>query len=142
MSAWAKPELNRYQRLMLAPSLDEQLGADCGVRRLDTLLRELDWSEWEAPYAREGAGRPPIHPRLLAGCILYGLLKGIRSMRGLEEATRLRLDFRWLLDATAVDHTTLCVFRGRFEGKIGQLFKQMGLVIDNCYIIFHMEAQF
>jgi transposase len=110
---------------MLGPSLDEQVGQDCGVRRLDAMLRELDWSEWEVQYARDGAGRPPIHPRLMAGCILYGLLKGIRSTRGLEEATRLRLDFRWLLDSLPVDHTTICVFRRRFEGKVAELFKQL-----------------
>ena len=29
---------------------------------------------------------PPIHPRVLAGVLLYGLLRRIRSSRALEEA--------------------------------------------------------
>ena len=125
MSEWATPELSRYQSLMIAPSLDGQLGQDCGVRKLDAMLLELDWSEWEAEYTRDGAGRPPIHPRLMAGCILFGLIKGIRTTRGLEDATRMRLDFRWLLDGMGVDHTTISYFRKRFEGKIARLFNQL-----------------
>lgn len=125
MIKWAQADANRYQQQLLGPSLDEQIGADHGVRVLDEMLRELDWSEWEAQYGRDGAGRPPIHPRLMAGCILYGLLKRIRSTRDLEEATRMRLDFRWLMDGMTVDHTTFCVFRNTFKKQIGDIFKQL-----------------
>jgi len=125
MSRWAQSDISRYQQQLLAPSLDEQIGSDHGIRLFDQMLRELDWSEWEAEYACEGAGRAPIHPRLMAGCILYGLLKRIRSTRDLEEATRMRLDFRWLMDGMSVDHTTFCVFRKTFEKQIGELFKQL-----------------
>jgi transposase len=125
LSAWSKPQQDRYQYIMLEPSLDEQLPKDCGVRGLDAMLGRLDWSEWEGAYAREGAGRPPLHPRYVAGCFLYGLIKGIRSLRELEEATRMRLDMRWLMDCQTVDHSTLCYFRQRFEDKIADLFKQL-----------------
>lgn len=125
MSRWAQSQMSRYQQQLLAPSLDEQIGAAHGIRLLDELLLEMDWSEWEKQYACEGAGRPPIHPRLLAGCILYGLLKRIRSTRDLEEATRMRLDFRWFMDGTVVDHTTFCVFRKTFGSHIDGLFKQL-----------------
>lgn len=125
MSRWATSGISRYQQQLLAPSLDEQIGNNHGIRLFDEMLRELDWSEWEAEYACEGAGRAPIHPRLMAGCILYGLLKRIRSTRDLEEATRMRLDFRWLMDGMSVDHTTFCVFRKTFEKQIGELFKQL-----------------
>ncbi len=125
MSRWAQAQMNRYQQQLLAPSLDELIGATHGIRLFDEMLLQMDWSEWEKQYACEGAGRPPIHPRLLAGCILYGLLKRIRSTRDLEEATRMRLDFRWLMDGTVVDHTTFCVFRKLFGGHIDGLFKQL-----------------
>ncbi len=125
MSRWAQPQMNRYQQQLLAPSLDELIGATHGIRLFDEMLLQMDWSEWEKQYACEGAGRPPIHPRLLAGCILYGLLKRIRSTRDLEEATRMRLDFRWFMDGTVVDHTTFCVFRKMFGEHIDGLFKQL-----------------
>ena len=34
------------------------------------------------------AGQPPIHPRIVAGAILYGLTLSIRSSRKLEDACR------------------------------------------------------
>lgn len=125
MMQWAQPPANRYQAPLLAPTLDERLGQDHGIRLLDQLLNEVDWSCWEANYAGEGAGRPPIHPRWVAGAILYGLLKKIRSTRDLEEATRMRLDFRWFLNEMVIDHTTFCVFRTRFHQQMEELFKAL-----------------
>jgi transposase len=122
MSRWADAEIDRHQPMLMAPSLDEQLGADHGIRVLDRLLEREDWTEWEKAYTCEGAGRPPLHPRLLAGAILYGLLKRLRSTRELEEATRMRLDFRWWLEGRSVDHSTFSYFRMRFEGQIQSLF--------------------
>src|SRR5512138_775230 len=117
MSDWAKAELERCQAVLMAPSLDEQIGADHGIRLLDAMLAAEDWGEWEAAYERAGAGRPPLHPRLVAGAIIYGLLKGVRSTRGLEEASVMRLDFRWLLEGRRVDHSTFAEFRNRFGGQ-------------------------
>lgn len=108
--------------MLLAPSLDEQIPRTCGVREFDRLLKQVDWSEWESAYKLQGSGRPPLHPRYVAGCLLYGLIKKVRSLRELEEATRMRLDFMWLLDDQTVDHTTLCYFRKRFDSKIKDLF--------------------
>ena len=45
----------------------EQLGLDHGVRLLEQMLGDLDWSEWEGKYSAGGTGRPPIHPRLPTG---------------------------------------------------------------------------
>ena len=43
-------------------------------------------------------GRPPIHPRILAGIVLYGLTHRFRSSRVLEYMCRHNLDFIWLSD--------------------------------------------
>lgn len=109
----------------MGPSLDERIGTDHGIRVLDEILQDVDWSQWEAMYACKQAGRPPIHPRLMTGAILYGLCKGLHSTRALEEATRMRLDFQWFLDGLLIDHTTFCVFRQRFGTRIQELFKQL-----------------
>jgi transposase len=122
---WAQARIGRTERELMSASLDERIGSDHGIRLLDGLLSELDWSEWEAAYERDGAGRPPIHPQQMCAALLYGLIKRIRSLRELEEATRVRLDFQWLLEGRAVDHTTFGTFKKRFDGKIGELFKQI-----------------
>jgi len=43
-------------------------------------------------------GQPPIHPRVMAGGILYGLSLGIRSSRKVEDACVNRFDFKWLME--------------------------------------------
>ena len=122
---WAQARIGRTERELMSASLDERIGQDHGIRMLDALLRELDWTEWEASYQRDGAGRPPIHPQQMCAAILYGLIKRIRSLRELEEATRVRIDFQWLLEGRVVDHTTFGTFKKRFDGKIQELFKQI-----------------
>lgn len=109
----------------MGASLDERIGADHGIRLLDDLLEGLDWNEWECAYKDEASGRPPVHPRLMCGAILYGLIKRVGSLRGLEEATRMRLDFQWLLEGRVIDHTTFGRFKSRFDGKIQELFGQI-----------------
>jgi transposase len=87
----------------------------------------LDWSKWEADYDLT-RGQPPIHPRILAGVILYGLLTRIRSSRNLEEALQVRLDFRWLVEGRSIDHTTISEFRRKNADALKGTFVQIGLV--------------
>lgn len=122
---WAEGPADRYQRVLLGPSLDEQIAPGDPVRLLDAILRAIEWTEWEKEYSHGGRGRPPIHPRLVAGCILYGMINHIRSSRQLETATRMRLDFRWFLDGLTIDHSTLSIFRKKFGGQLEDLLRQI-----------------
>jgi hypothetical protein len=56
---------------------------------------------------------------------LYGLLTRIRSSRGLEEALRVRMDFRWLAEGRTIDHTTLSEFRRKHAQELKDLFVQV-----------------
>jgi transposase len=91
------------------------------------VLRGIDFADWESMYIRV-VGHPPIHPRLLAGCILYGLSLGIRSSRRLEDACLNRLDFIRLMEGRAPDHATICKFRTQFGPRLKALFRKVGRV--------------
>jgi transposase len=108
----------------MAPSLDDAIPADHPIRHCKELLERIDWTEWEAFY--DGwQGRPPIHPRLVAGCILYGLTRGIRSTRELEDATKMRLDYLWFLEGLTIDHSTFANFRNQFGDQLKALLGQL-----------------
>jgi len=124
---WSKSREPRDQLVLFPSRLDEAIGQDHQVRLLDEILGRLDWSKWEAAYDLR-RGQPPIHPRVLASAILYGLLKRIRSSRGLEEALQVRLDFRWLVSGRSIDHTTLSEFRRKNATALKDIFVQIGLV--------------
>lgn len=124
---WAKSPEDRDQMVLFPSRLDDAIGKDHNVRLLDDILGRLDWSKWEIGYDLR-RGQPPIHPRILASVILYGLLTRIRSSRALEEALQVRLDFRWLVEGRSIDHTTISEFRRKNADALKDTFVQIGLV--------------
>jgi len=139
---WAEAPLSREQIPLFDPTLDGVIAEDDSVRLFDEVLGEVDWSPWEAEYHAARRGQPPIHPRHVAGAILYGLCRGLRSSRKLEEATVYRLDFRWLLLGRRIDHTTLSKFRGKFRSQLKDLFKQLGRIAMTIGLIRLGEVAF
>ena len=123
MSGWAKPKLDRDQAMLFSPTLDAMLSEDHPVRLFEEMLRTLyDWSAWESQYVLV-SGQPPIHPRVLAGAILYGMSRRLRSSRQLEDACINRMDFLWLTEGRQIDHSTFAGFRTKFEEELKGLFK-------------------
>jgi len=124
---WAQPSENRDQIVLFAEKLDDAVPAEHPIRQFDAILTKIDWSQWEAGYVLT-KGQPPIHPRVIAGVILYGLLKRIRTSRALEEALQVRLDFRWLAEGRSIDHSTIAGFRTSHLELIADLFVQVGVI--------------
>ena len=120
---WAYQAFKRGQSYWLG-DLEKLIAEGSPVRLFDELLDTIDWKPWEREYAGNH-GQPPIHPRILAGIILFGLVRGVRSSRRLEEACELRLDFRWLALGHRPDHSTFCQFRTRFEAPLKDLFRRV-----------------
>ena len=127
MAHFANPPLSRDQLVLFPERLDQAIPADHSVRLIDDILGKLDWSHWEQQYHGR-IGQPPIHPRVLAGVILYGLLCRIRSSRSLEEALTVRIDFRWLVEGRTIDHTAISEFRRKNPDALKNLFVQIALV--------------
>lgn len=124
---WAKITHSREQLVLIPTSLEDAIGPDHQVRLIDSLLERLNWTSLEATYHGR-LGQPPIHPRILSGVILYGLICRIRSSRKLEEALQVRIDFRWLAHGMAIDHSTLSEFRRKHPQQLRDLFVQVVLV--------------
>src|ERR1043165_5947074 len=121
---WAKPKVVREQTILFAPTLDDMVSADHEVRLLDEGLRGLDWLKWESHY-HGGRGQPPIHPRVLAGIWLYGMMRRIRTSRPLEYFCGHNIDFMWLAEGLTPDHSTLSLFFSSFRNELKELFKQV-----------------
>jgi len=124
---FATPKAPREQLVLFPQCLDQLVAEDAPVRTFAALLDEVDWSAWEQEY--EGCGQPPIHPRYLAGAILFGLLHKVRSTRELEEAACKHLDLIWLLEGFTPDHSTFAKFRQRHAQAIKDLQKQIAKVL-------------
>jgi hypothetical protein len=60
-------------------------------------------------------------------------MRGIRSSRELEDATRHRLDFIWFVEGRTVDHSTFAAFRVAFSQELKGLNREIGrLVCEQC----------
>lgn len=121
---WAESVIVREQRTLFSPTLDDMIDENHEVRLLDELLRNMDWSEWEAVYKRE-RGQPPIHPRVVAGLWLYGMMRKIRTSRFLEYACRHNIDFIWLAEGHTPDHSKLAEFFTLNKAPLKSLFRQI-----------------
>lgn len=124
---FAKVKQARDQLVLFPQRLDEAVDVDHDVRLVDKILRSVDFSQWERKYDLT-KGQPPIHPRVISGVILYGLLCRITSSRALEEALQLRLDFRWLVEDRRIDHTTICRFRIGHAEELKKLYVQFAMI--------------
>ena len=141
MDYWAKPPLARDQILLFSPTLDDSISDDHPVRLLDEILRAQDWSAWEQEYDGR-RGQPPIPPWVMAGVILYGLMRRIRSSRQLEYACGHNIDFIWLAEGRTIDYTTLCKFRTKFKKPLKQLFKDVGRLAIGMGLVQLVEIAF
>lgn len=126
MHHWNKAPIDREQLALFAPTLDAFLDAGHPVRMVDEILKALDFGAWEQAYD-QFVGQPPIHPRVLAGVLLYGMSLGIRSSRKLEDACGNRIDFLWLAEGRQIDHSTFCKFRTGHPQQLKELFRNLVL---------------
>ena len=131
---WAQPAENRDQLVLFSTKLDDVIEIDHTVRIIDSLLDRLDWGPFESTYKGK-LGQPPIHPQILCGVILYGLICRIRASRKLEEALQVRVDFRWLANGMSIDHTTLSEFRRKHPEQLRGLFVQIVLIGQEMGIV-------
>lgn len=97
--------------------LDEHLMA-CGQQdplRMRAFVQGLDWGPFEAQY--ELSGRAPYAPSVVLGLIVYGLLQGVSSLRGLENLARKDLGAMWITGGLFPDHASI----GRFIQRHDEL---------------------
>ena len=83
MSGFRTPEISREQLVLWEHRLEDALPEDHQVRHLDFLLGSKaladTFREMERSYVLN-RGKPPYHPRDLAGLYLYGMLLVFLSM--------------------------------------------------------------
>lgn len=113
MGGFRQPEIPREQLVLWERRLDEAVPMDHPVRHVDELLRSEAFREtferWQRRYVLVD-GKPPYHPRDLAGLYVYGMLNGLRSSRQLEAACHNRIDVIWLMSGQCPDHSTIAAF--------------------------------
>jgi transposase len=86
------------------------------VVKLRKELEHIDFSILERNYL--GGGRPPYHPHIVMGLIVYGVLKGKHSLRELEELAVVDVGAWWICGGLQPDHSTIGDFLERHRAEI------------------------
>jgi Transposase DDE domain/Transposase domain (DUF772) len=99
------------RRIMLGGMrLDEHLKA-MGLRWPFTVARLLGAQDWSPFLAKLSPnGRPPYAPWAMVGLVVAGILKGVATLRALEELARSDLAVMWVTGGICPDHSVI----GRF----------------------------
>jgi len=101
------------------------------VLQVRTFLRELDWAEFEASY--RAGGRPPYHPASMVSLVLYGIIKGVTSLRTLESLARSDLGAMWICGGIAPDHSIIGRFLMRHTEQLTTaFFEQLTQQVLRC----------
>ena len=100
--------------------LQYQISDDDPVRKLSTILEEMDFSILLQVFSYK-TKVPPI--RMFA-IILYAYSRGIYSTRDIELACQENIKFRFLLQDSALpDHSTISRFLNKIEHLLPNLFE-------------------
>ena len=102
----------RYQRSLIAPSLDEMVGSDHPVRVIDAFVDALDLAGLNfSKVVAEAMGRPPYRPGDLLKLYVYGYMNQLRSSRRLEREAVRNLEVLWLINRVSPSFKTIADFR-------------------------------
>lgn len=82
------------------------------------LLGEMDFSALESRY-RPG-GRRPYAPGSMLGLVLYGVMQGVTSLRGLERLARVNLGCMWASGGITPDHSVIGRFLCHHEEELSE----------------------
>jgi len=103
---------SRYQRLLMAPSLDEIVAAEHPVRVIDAFVATLDLRSLKfGKVEAESTGRPPYHPGDLLKLYIYGYLNQMRSSRRLERECVRNVELHWLVNRITPAFKSIADFR-------------------------------
>jgi transposase len=90
------------------------------VLRLRKLLERVDYSALTANY--HSTGRKAIHPRVMLGLIVYGMLQRQWSLRDLEQLAQRDVGAWWICAGHQPDHSTIGKFIGLHAEVLSEAF--------------------
>ncbi len=136
MPKFKQAPMDPAQVMMFASSVDESIPADADVRLLWEAMERLDWSALESSYSTTGC--PAYPPKVLTKILVYGLSRGIRSSRVLEDMASNHRHYIFLSGGLTADHSTISRFRkdkqewlrSAFEGTV-RICGEAGYVLLN-----------
>ncbi|MEI8258008.1 MAG: IS1182 family transposase [Deltaproteobacteria bacterium] len=113
------------QAFLLPPSPLEWLPEGHLARFVMDTVAALDLSPIYAHYDRELRGKPPYHPQMMVGLLVYGYCLGVSSSRKIEKRTHEDVAFRVIAGNRQPNHVQISEFRRIHLATLSGLFLQV-----------------
>ena len=113
------------QAFLLPPSPLEWLPEGHLARFVMDTVGELDLGPIYAHYERQLRGKPPYHPQMMVGLLVYGYCLGVASSRKIEKRTYEDVAFRVIAGNRQPDHVQISEFRRIHLSTLSGLFLQV-----------------
>ena len=109
MPSFKQMPMEPSQLTMFPVSVNDSISAEADVRLFSDAMDAIDWSVFDSEYSQTGC--PAYPPRVLCKILVYGLSKGVRSSRALEDLVRNHRHYIFLAGGLTPDHSTISRFR-------------------------------
>jgi transposase len=117
--------VDRDQRFLMPPSIDEWVPEDHPVRFVVDAVSMLDLSAFEARYRLGGTGRRAFDPEMMVGLLLWAFSNKVYASREIERRCESDVMFRFVTGNEAPDHATIARFRQTHEDALKGLHAQV-----------------
>jgi transposase len=139
MANFKKMPMDPAQLMMFPSSIEESIPANADVRMLSDAMDALDWSGLKGSYSETGC--PPYPPEVLCKILVYGLSKGIRSSRMLEDMAKNHKHYIYLVGGLTPDHSTISRFRKEKQDWLKAAYKDtVRLCMEGGLVLLNVTA--
>lgn len=115
---------DRYQMMMLPPSIEDYVATNDPVRAYDAIVGALDFEEMGIGMDPCRVGNAAYDPRAMMKLLVYGYSYGVKSSRKLERECYHNIAFMWLMGGLKPDHKTIAEFRRRNKKALKEVLRQ------------------
>lgn len=120
----------RNGQQMFSLNTEVEIPETSEVRFIDTELEKLDYSKLYGGLRQKGR-KSAVDAKTMFKVIVYAYERGIYSSRKIEEACRVRIDFRWLLNGEKIpDHCAISRFRKKHKEELEDFFCQYVRILE------------
>jgi transposase len=124
---------SKNQVWTLPPDIRDLIPPDHICYLVESLVDEIDFSEFEIRYA--GSGHPTYHPHIMFKILIQSMLDKVRPSRAIARNVRENIVYMYLAEKLQPDFRTISDFRKENEDLILEVFKNTIKAAKNLGVI-------
>jgi len=128
--------IENYAGYFLAIDPSAQFEEDSIEKLVNRYVEEkVNIEKFEKNYNNDEKGARAINPKVILKVVFYSYIKGIQSLRKMEEMTKKHIAYIYLTGNMVIDHTTIAKFLTKNRDEIASIFSELLIVMNELGMI-------